>query len=108
MTSAVIAEEVAWALAEQGELERAGRLFGAAIEYFEQSGATKQRTVIVCEQAVRNTLRDQLDKPTVEALLDEGRTIGFDNAVETEFKPASTGVSPPAHWTDFQFASPHS
>ena len=54
--------QIAWRLAEQSQPERAGRLLGAAVEFFETTGATKQHTDIVCEQAVRNALRDQLDE----------------------------------------------
>ncbi|HWJ50392.1 MAG TPA: BTAD domain-containing putative transcriptional regulator, partial [Solirubrobacteraceae bacterium] len=80
LSAASAAMQIAWPLAEQGQPERAGRLFGAAVEFLERAGATKQRTDIVCEQAVRNALREQLDEHTVQALLAEGRSMPLEEA----------------------------
>jgi hypothetical protein len=53
-------------------------------------------------------VREQLDEPTLQALLHEGRTIGFDDAVEKELKAASTAVSRQIHHTNDESGSPHS
>lgn len=78
--------QIAWRLAEQSQPERAGRLLGAAVEFFETTGATKQHTDIVCEQAVRNALRDQLDEHIIQALLSEGRETPLEEVIRNELE----------------------
>ncbi len=96
--------EIAWALANRGQPERAARLLGAAVEFYETAGATKQQTDVVCEQAVRDALRDQRDERIINALLDEGRKTPLDKVIRDELeasridnltKRANSGDEPP-------------
>ena len=84
LTAASAEMQIAWPLAEQGHPGRAGRLLGAAIELFERSGVTKQHTDVVCEQAVWNALRAQLDEQTLRTVIDEGRSMSLEAAAQWE------------------------
>ncbi len=87
--AASAAMEIAWSRAEQRQPERAARLLGAAIEFFRHAGAAAQRTDAVCEEAVRDALRVQLDERAFHALLDEGRTMSIEEAAQEELEASS-------------------
>ena len=59
----------AWSLAELGELERAGRLLGAANGFLSDAGANRQRTELVSEEHVLRALSARLDDQQIQALL---------------------------------------
>ena len=48
--------QIAWALAELGELERAGRLIGAATAFLQNAGFARSRSDLLCEKAVLDSL----------------------------------------------------
>ncbi len=73
---------IAWPLAEQGELERSGRLLGAGIGFLETAGAGRDWMDEACEAAVLNILHDQLEPETVQALLAEGRNLALEDAID--------------------------
>jgi LmbE family N-acetylglucosaminyl deacetylase len=73
--------------AEQGELERAARLLGAAIEFFEEAGVTRQRTDKECERAALQAMRDRLDEQTVQTLIHVGRSKPLEQVAKLELKP---------------------
>jgi predicted ATPase/DNA-binding SARP family transcriptional activator len=64
--------ELAWPLAELGDLTHAARLLGSVLGFLERSGARREWMDQSCEAAVRQILRDRLDARTVQKLLDEG------------------------------------
>jgi predicted ATPase/DNA-binding SARP family transcriptional activator len=84
---AAAALEIAWSAAEQGEPEQAARLLGAAIEFFAETGVTRQRTDTKCEQAALHAMRDRLDEQTVQALIREGRTMPIDQLAQLQPRP---------------------
>jgi predicted ATPase/DNA-binding SARP family transcriptional activator len=67
------AMQVAWPLAELGELERSARLLGSGVEFLESCGAKLEWMDEGADAAVKEILRAQLDEQTVQGLLDEGR-----------------------------------
>jgi len=75
LTAAWAAVEIAWPLAEQGELRDSARLLGAGLAFLEAAGADREWTDTACEAAVRKILNDTLNSETVEALVDEGRNL---------------------------------
>jgi len=89
LSAAEAVMEVAWPLAQQGQLERAGRMLGAAIGFHEQSGATRHRTDKVCEQMTCEILSDHLDPDQLQGLLDEGRNIPLAQAIDEAFSESS-------------------
>jgi predicted ATPase/DNA-binding SARP family transcriptional activator len=80
-TAAGAVMEIAWPLARQGQLERAGRLLGSAMRFYEDSGVTLERTERVCERRTREILCGQFDAHAVRALLAEGRVMPLEDAV---------------------------
>jgi len=84
---AAAADEIAWATAEQGEPERAARLLGAAIEFFEDTGVSRQRTDKECEQAALQAVRDRLDEQAVHRLVREGRSMSLEELAQLQLKP---------------------
>jgi predicted ATPase/DNA-binding SARP family transcriptional activator len=73
--------ELAWELGEQGELEAAGRLLGAAVGFLDAVGAKRDWFVEACEAAITTALHNHLDATTAQALLDQGRSISLEDAV---------------------------
>ena len=73
-TQAVFAAfEIAWPLAELGELERSGRLIGAATAFLEEAGFARTRSDLRCEKAVLDALHRRLPADAVHTLLQQGR-----------------------------------
>ena len=70
-----------------GEPERAARLLGAAIEFFKESGVTRQRTDKECERAAIQAMRDRLDEQTVQTLIRDGRSKPLEQVAKLELKP---------------------
>jgi predicted ATPase/DNA-binding SARP family transcriptional activator len=81
LTAAWAAIEIAWPLAEQGELRQSARLLGAGLAFLEAAGADREWTDAVCEAAVRKILNDNLNPETVQAYLDEGRSLPLEHAL---------------------------
>ena len=71
----------AWSLAELGELERAGRLLGAANGFLSDAGANRQRTELVSEERVLRALAARLDDQQIQALLAQGRELPIETAI---------------------------
>jgi hypothetical protein len=92
---AAAAKQIAWPLAEKGQLERSGWLLGAAIAFTDNAKVTRQRTDVISEQAASNALGDQLNEQTVQALLLHGRTMSLEEAARTELEAASAKSTSP-------------
>jgi predicted ATPase/DNA-binding SARP family transcriptional activator len=73
--AAAAALMLAWSLAQLEQPELAAQLLGTALEFYHHTGTGMQWSGTVCEQATRDALEAQLDTPTLEALIDEGRTM---------------------------------
>ena len=71
----------AWSLADLGELERAGRLLGAANGFLSDAGANRQRTELVSEERVLRALSARLDDQQIQALLARGRELPIETAI---------------------------
>ena len=95
VSAAAAAKQIAWPLAEQGQLEKSGWLLGAAIAFTDNAEVTKQRTDVISEQAAFNALRDQLDEQSVQALLLQGRTMSLEHAAQTELEASTVASTPP-------------
>lgn len=78
--------ELAWSLAEQGDPERAARLLGAAIDFFEDTGVTRQRTDEECEHATLQAMRDRLGEQRIQNLIREGRTMSLDAVARVQLE----------------------
>jgi tetratricopeptide (TPR) repeat protein len=78
LTAAWAAIEMAWPLAERGELRSSAMLLGAGLAFLEAAGADREWTDTACEAAVRKILNAALNLETVEALLDEGRNLSLE------------------------------
>jgi hypothetical protein len=81
LTAAYAAIEIAWPLAEQGELRRSARLLGAGLAFLDTAGVDREWGDTACEAAVLKILNDNLDPDTAQALLDEGRSVPLEQAV---------------------------
>jgi predicted ATPase/DNA-binding SARP family transcriptional activator len=73
LTVACAGIELAWPLAQLGDLERAAQLLGSAVEFLTRAGARREWMDRNCEAAVYQILRDSLDTDTAQGLLDRGR-----------------------------------
>jgi predicted ATPase len=72
----------AWVLAKQAKHEPAGRVLGAGMALFEATGARAEGWMdSAIRDAVRATLADHLGEDALEALVSEGRSISFEDAV---------------------------
>jgi predicted ATPase/DNA-binding SARP family transcriptional activator len=78
LTAAWAAIEMAWPLAERGELRSSAMLLGAGLAFLEAAGADREWTDTACEEAVRKILNATLNPATVEELLHEGRNLPFE------------------------------
>lgn len=90
--AAAAALMLAWALAEIRQPERAARLLGAGLEFFHEAGAAMQWSNAASEQATREALAAQLDGPTLDALIDQGRSVTLKQAAFQEAAPAGLPV----------------
>lgn len=81
LTVAWAAHELAWPLAEWGDLTRSAHLLAAASEFITHVGARRDWTDEQCERAVRKILHERLDAESVQALFDEGRTTSLDEVI---------------------------
>jgi predicted ATPase len=81
-TEAVYAAfEIAWPLAELGELERSGRLIGAATAFLEDAGFARTRSDLLCEKAVLDALHSRLPADAVHTLIQQGRDTPLEQAL---------------------------
>ena len=88
----------AWALAELGELERSGRLIGAATAFLQTAGFARSRSDLLCEKGVLDALQRQLAADAVHALIEEGREAALEEAVSealTDSPQLSAALAPP-------------
>jgi ATP/maltotriose-dependent transcriptional regulator MalT len=72
---------IAWPLAEFGELERSGRLLGAATAFLEEAGFARTRTDLLGEKAVLDALHERLPADAVHTLLQQGRDTPLERAL---------------------------
>lgn len=71
---------LAWPTAEQGRLEQAARLLGAALEFLDAAGAGRDWMDNVCEEKVRQILREKVGEARANALIEEGRGLPLERA----------------------------
>ena len=88
---------LAWSLAERRQPERAARLLGAAAEFFRHTGTAMQWSETAAEHAARDALDRQLDARTLNALLDEGRTMTIEQAALIAGRLTTTPDRLPRH-----------
>src|SRR5205085_590253 len=60
---------IAWPLAELGELDRSGRLIGAATAFLEEAGFARSRSDLLSEKAILDVLHTRLAADAVQALV---------------------------------------
>ena len=80
--AAIAALELARSLAELHQPERATRILGAVLEFFQTSFMQSEEAE--SEQAIREVVRAQLDERRFHALLDEGSAMTVEQAVREE------------------------
>jgi predicted ATPase/DNA-binding SARP family transcriptional activator len=73
--------EIAWPLAELGELERSGRLIGAATAFLQEAGFARTRSDLLCEKAVLDALHRRLPADAVHTLVQQGRDTPLERAL---------------------------
>ena len=71
---------LAWPIVEQGGLQEAARLLGAGLEFLDAAGAGRDWMDAVCEEKVRQTLREEVGKARAKALIEEGRGVPLERA----------------------------
>jgi ATP/maltotriose-dependent transcriptional regulator MalT len=89
---------ISWPLAELGELERAGRLIGAATAFLQDAGHARTRSDLLCEKAVLDALHKHLPAEAVHRLIQQGRDTPLDEALNealTESPQLSAALAPP-------------
>jgi predicted ATPase/DNA-binding SARP family transcriptional activator len=72
---------IAWPLAELGELERSGRLIGAATAFLQNAGFARSRSDLLCEKGVLDVLHARLAADTVHRLVQQGRDMPVEDAL---------------------------
>ena len=82
--AAVAASPLAWSHAELGEPERSARLLGVAAGFFERTGVARQWADQECDERATALLRARLAADTLNALLEEGRTMSLEEALGVE------------------------
>ena len=90
--------QIAWALAEVGELERAGRLIGAATTFLQNAGFARSRSDSLCEKAVLDALNKRLAADAVHTLVQQGRDTPLEEALSealTESPQLTAALAPP-------------
>jgi hypothetical protein len=85
---------IAWALAELGELERPGRLIGAATAFLQNAGFARSRADLLCEKAVLDALHMRLAADAVHILVQQGRDTPLDEALGDAIREAARTSSP--------------
>jgi len=73
--------EIAWPLAELGEVERSGRLIGAAAAFLEGAGFARTRSDLLWEKAALDALHRRLPADAVHTLLQQGRDTPLEQAL---------------------------
>ena len=89
---------IAWALAELGELERSGRLIGAATAFLQNGGFARSRSDLLCEKGVLDVLHGRLADDAVHTLVQQGRDAPLEEALGdalTESPQLSATPPPP-------------
>ena len=71
---------LAWPIVEQGGLQEAARLLGAGLEFLDAAGAGRDWMDAVCEEKVRQTLREEVGEARAKALIEEGRGVPLKRA----------------------------
>ena len=71
---------LAWPIVEQGGLQEAARLLGAGLEFLDAAGAGRDWMDAVCEEKVRQTLREEVGEARTKALIEEGRGVPLERA----------------------------
>jgi predicted ATPase/DNA-binding SARP family transcriptional activator len=90
---------IAWALAELGDLERSGRLIGAATGFLQNAGFARSRSDLLCEKGVLDALHRRLAADAVRALVQQGRDAPLEavlNEALTETPQLSAALAPPS------------
>jgi len=77
---------IAWPLAELGELERSGRLIGAAAAFLEEAGFARTRSDLLGEKAVLDALHRRLPADAVHTLIQQGRDTRLERALGDALK----------------------
>jgi predicted ATPase/DNA-binding SARP family transcriptional activator len=72
---------IAWALAELGELERSGRLIGAATAFLQNGGFARSRSDLLCEKGVLDALHRRLAADAVHTLVQQGGDAPLEEAL---------------------------
>jgi ATP/maltotriose-dependent transcriptional regulator MalT len=86
---------IAWALAELGELERSGRLIGAATAFLQTAGFARSRSDLLCEKAVLDALHRRLAADAVHILVQQGRDTPLEEALGCALEEAALSWAPP-------------
>jgi non-specific serine/threonine protein kinase len=89
---------IAWSLAELGELERSGRLIGAATAFLQNAGFARSRSDLLCEKGVLDALHRKLPDDAVQTLVQHGRDMPLEEALGealTESPQLSAALPPP-------------
>jgi len=89
---------IAWALAELGELQRSGRLIGAATAFLENAGFARTRSDLLCEKGVLDALHRRLAADAVHTVVQQGRDTPLGEALSdalTERPQLSAALPPP-------------
>jgi non-specific serine/threonine protein kinase len=89
---------IAWALAELGDLERSGRLIGAATAFLQNAGFARSRSDLLCENGVLEALNGRLPADVVHTLVQRGRDMPLEEALSealTESPQPSAALAPP-------------
>jgi predicted ATPase/DNA-binding SARP family transcriptional activator len=80
---------LSWPLAHVGDVERAARLFGAAVGFIERAGAHREWMDESSEATVRAILRERLDEHRALTLIDEGRHASLEAVARDALDAAS-------------------
>jgi tetratricopeptide (TPR) repeat protein len=86
---------IAWALAERGDLERSGRLIGAATAFLQTAGFARNRSDLLCENAVLDALHSRLAPDAVHILVQQGRDTPLEEALGDALEEAAHTWAPP-------------
>jgi predicted ATPase len=88
---------ISWALAELVELDRSGRLIGAATAFLENAGFARSRSDLLCEKAVVDALHRRLSADAVHTLVQQGRDTPLEEALNEALteRPQLSAAAPP-------------
>jgi ATP/maltotriose-dependent transcriptional regulator MalT len=86
---------IAWALAELGELERSGRLIGAATAFLQNAGFARSRSDLLCEKGVLDALHRRLAADAVHTLVQQGRDTPLEEALGDALEETARSWAPP-------------